>query len=137
MMDRFELDDVQAQAIVDMRLRTLTGLEREKLEAEYKALMEQIDYLKGILADEKKLLGVIKEEITVSRINMATTAVPASASTSSICPWKDLIPEEDVVITMTNLGYIKRMTTTISRARTVAARVSRACRPSMRITSRI
>ena len=65
LMERFGLDDVQAQAIVDMRLRTLTGLEREKLEAEYKALMEQIDYLKGILADEKKLLGVIKEEITV------------------------------------------------------------------------
>ena len=67
LMERFGLDDVQAQAIVDMRLRTLTGLEREKLEAEYKALMEQIDYLKGILADENKLLGVIKEEITGNR----------------------------------------------------------------------
>ena len=65
LMERFALDDVQAQAIVDMRLRTLTGLEREKLEAEYKDLMEQINYLKGILADEKKLLGVIKEEIQV------------------------------------------------------------------------
>ena len=65
LMERFALDDVQAQAIVDMRLRTLTGLEREKLEAEYKDLMEQINYLKGILADEKKLLGVIKDEIQV------------------------------------------------------------------------
>ena len=63
MMERFGLTDEQSQAIVDMRLRALTGLEREKLEAEYKELMAQIAQLKAILADEKKLLGVIREEI--------------------------------------------------------------------------
>ena len=63
LIEEFALDDVQAQAIVDMRLRTLTGLERDKIEKEYEDLMARIDYLKGILADEKKLLGVIREEI--------------------------------------------------------------------------
>ena len=65
LMDRFGLSDAQAQAIVDMRLRTLTGLEREKLEAEYKELLARIEQLKAILADEKLLLGVIKKEITI------------------------------------------------------------------------
>ena len=63
LIEEFALDDAQAQAIVDMRLRTLTGLERDKIEKEYEDLMARIDYLKGILADEKKLLGVIREEI--------------------------------------------------------------------------
>ena len=111
LMDRFELDDVQAQAIVDMRLRTLTGLEREKLEAEYKALMDQIDYLKGILADEKKLLGVIKEEITVIADKYGDDRRTSIGFDEFDLSMEDLIPEEDVVITMTNLGYIKRMTT--------------------------
>ena len=111
LMDRFELDDVQAQAIVDMRLRTLTGLEREKLEAEYKALMEQIDYLKGILADEKKLLGVMKEEITVIADKYGDDRRTSIGFDEFDLSMEDLIPEEDVVITMTNLGYIKRMTT--------------------------
>ena len=111
LMDRFGLDDVQAQAIVDMRLRTLTGLEREKLEAEYKALMEQIDYLKGILADEKKLLGVIKEEITVIADKYGDDRRTSIGFDEFDLSMEDLIPEEDVVITMTNLGYIKRMTT--------------------------
>ena len=111
LMDRFELDDVQVQAIVDMRLRTLTGLEREKLEAEYKALMEQIDYLKGILADEKKLLGVIKEEITVIADKYGDDRRTSIGFDEFDLSMEDLIPEEDVVITMTNLGYIKRMTT--------------------------
>ena len=111
LMDRFELDDVQAQAIVDMRPRTLTGLEREKLEAEYKALMEQIDYLKGILADEKKLLGVIKEEITVIADKYGDDRRTSIGFDEFDLSMEDLIPEEDVVITMTNLGYIKRMTT--------------------------
>ena len=111
LMERFGLDDVQAQAIVDMRLRTLTGLEREKLEAEYKALMEQIDYLKGILADEKKLLGVIKEEITVIADKYGDDRRTSIGFDEFDLSMEDLIPEEDVVITMTNLGYIKRMTT--------------------------
>ncbi len=111
LMERFGLDDVQAQAIVDMRLRTLTGLEREKLEAEYKALMEQIDYLKGILADEKKLLGVIKDEITVIADKYGDDRRTSIGFDEFDLSMEDLIPEEDVVITMTNLGYIKRMTT--------------------------
>ena len=111
LMERFGLDDVQAQAIVDMRLRTLTGLEREKLEAEYKALMEQIDYLKGILSDEKKLLGVIKEEITVIADKYGDDRRTSIGFDEFDLSMEDLIPEEDVVITMTNLGYIKRMTT--------------------------
>ena len=111
LMERFGLDDIQAQAIVDMRLRTLTGLEREKLEAEYKSLMEQIDYLKGILADEKKLLGVIKEEIMVIADKYGDDRRTSIGFDEFDLSMEDLIPEEDVVITMTNLGYIKRMTT--------------------------
>ncbi len=111
LMERFGLDDVQAQAIVDMRLRTLTGLEREKLEAEYKSLMEQIDYLKGILADEKKLLCVIKEEIMVIADKYGDDRRTSIGFDEFDLSMEDLIPEEDVVITMTNLGYIKRMTT--------------------------
>ena len=110
LMERFALDDVQAQAIVDMRLRTLTGLEREKLEAEYKDLMEQIHYLKGILADEKKLLGVIKEEIQVISDKYGDERRTHIGYDEFDISMEDLIPEEDVVITMTNLGYIKRMT---------------------------
>ena len=89
LMERFGLTDAQAQAIVDMRLRALNGLERAKLEKEYHELMERIKELKAILADEKILLGVIKDELI------------------SI---EDLIPRENTVITMTKLGYIKRMT---------------------------
>ena len=110
LMERFALDDVQAQAIVDMRLRTLTGLEREKLEAEYKDLMEQINYLKGILADEKKLLRVIKEEIQVISDKYGDERRTHIGYDEFDISMEDLIPEEDVVITMTNLGYIKRMT---------------------------
>ena len=110
LMERFALDDVQAQAIVDMRLRTLTGLEREKLEAEYKDLMEQINYLKGILADEKKLLGVIKDEIQVIADKYGDERRTHIGYDEFDISMEDLIPEEDVVIAMTNLGYIKRMT---------------------------
>ncbi len=111
LMERFALDDVQAQAIVDMRLRTLTGLEREKLEAEYESLMEQIEYLKAILADEKKLLGVIKEEILIISEKYGDERRTHIGYDEFDLSMEDLIPEEDAVITMTNLGYIKRMTT--------------------------
>jgi DNA gyrase subunit A len=111
LMENFGLDDVQAQAIVDMRLRALTGLEREKLEAEYQDLMAQIDYLKGILADEKKLLGVIKEEILIIAEKYGDERRTHIGFDEFDISMEDLIPEEDVVITMTNLGYIKRMTT--------------------------
>ncbi len=111
LMERFDLDDVQAQAIVDMRLRALTGLEREKLEAEYQSLMEQIEYLKAILADEKKLLGVIKEEILIISEKYGDERRTNIGYDEFDLSMEDLIPVEDAVITMTNLGYIKRMTT--------------------------
>ena len=109
LMDRFELTDVQAQAIVDMRLRALTGLEREKIEAEYKELMEQISRLKAILADRKLLLGVIKEEILVIRDKYGDERRTSIGFDEFDISMEDLIPREDVVITMTKLGYIKRM----------------------------
>ena len=106
LMDRFELTDVQAQAIVDMRLRALTGLEREKLEAEYAELMEKIRKLKAILADRNTLLRVIREEIEKYGDDRRT-AIGFDAFDISM---EDMIPRENTVITMTKLGYIKRMT---------------------------
>ena len=88
LMERFGLSDPQSQAIVDMRLRTLTGLERDRLEKEYNELMERIQYLKAILADEKKLLGVIREEILLIPINTEMTAGRRSDMTSLISAWK-------------------------------------------------
>lgn len=109
LMERFGLTEVQAQAIVDMRLRALTGLEREKLEAEYNALMEQISRLKAILADRKLLLGVIREEIIVIRDKYGDERRTSIGFDEFDISMEDLIPREDVVITMTKLGYIKRM----------------------------
>ena len=111
LMERFGLSDVQAQAIVDMRLRALTGLERGKLENEYNELMVKIQELKAILADEKKLLGVIKEEILIISEKFGDERRTQIGYDEFDLSMEDLIPEEDVVITMTNLGYIKRMTT--------------------------
>jgi DNA gyrase subunit A len=116
LMERFGLSDAQSQAIVDMRLRQLTGLEREKLEQEYKELMERIDYLKSILADEKLLLGVIKEEIILIRDKYGDDRRTAIGYDVYDMTTEDLIPEEDTVITMTNLGYIKRMSVDNFRA---------------------
>ncbi|MBP3927851.1 MAG: DNA gyrase subunit A, partial [Clostridium sp.] len=110
LMERFELSDVQAQAIVDMRLRTLTGVEREKLENEYKELEAKIAELKAILADEKKLLGVIKEEIMLISDKYGDDRKTSIGYDEFDMSAEDLIPDEDVVIAMTNLGYIKRMT---------------------------
>ena len=107
--ERFGLSDAQAQAIVDMRIRQLTGLAREDLENEYKELMDKIAYLKSILADENKLLTVIKEEIEIVRDKFGDnrrTKIGIDVDLDD----EDLIPEEDVIIAMTNLGYIKRMT---------------------------
>ena len=108
--ERFELTEVQAQAIVDMRLRTLTGLAREDLEAEYAELMVTIDYLKGILSDEKKLLGVIREEILVISEKYGDERRTSIGYDEFDITMEDLIPNENTVIAMTNLGYIKRMT---------------------------
>ena len=109
LMERFGLSDAQSQAIVDMRLRALTGLERDKLENEYKELEVRIAELKAILADEKKLLGVIKEEILVIRDKYGDERRTSIGFDEFDISMEDLIPREDVVITMTKLGYIKRM----------------------------
>ena len=108
LMDRFGLSDAQAQAIVDMRLRALTGLEREKLESEYKELLAKIEELKAILADEKKLLTVIKEEIQIIADKYGDDRRTSIGYDDDMC-MEDLIPDEDTVIAMTHLGYIKRM----------------------------
>ena len=110
LMERFALTDVQAQAIVDMRLRALTGLEREKLEAEYAELMKKIQELKAILADENLLLGVIKKEILVISDKYGDERRTAIGFDVYDFSTEDLIPKENVVVTMTKLGYIKRMT---------------------------
>ena len=110
LIERFGLSEAQAQAIVDMRLRALTGLEREKLEAEYKELMRKIEEYKAILADENLLLGVIKKELVIVMDKYGDdrrTSIGFDASEISL---EDMIPDENTVIAMTKLGYIKRMT---------------------------
>ncbi|MDE5966892.1 MAG: DNA gyrase subunit A [Lachnospiraceae bacterium] len=108
--ERFGLSDAQAQAIVDMRLRALTGLERDKLEAEYAELMKLIKRLKEILADEKILLGVIREEILVISNKYGDDRRTSIGIDYQDFSDEDLIPNETMMITMTKLGYIKRMT---------------------------
>lgn len=110
LIQSFGLTDVQAQAIVDMRLRALTGLEREKLESEYAELEAKIAELKAILGDEKKLLGVIRDEITVIRNKYGDDRRTAIGIDDDEITVEDLIKKESTVITMTKLGYIKRMT---------------------------
>lgn len=110
LIERFEFTDVQAQAIVDMRLRALTGLEREKLENEHKELMAKIKELKAILADEKLLLGVIKTEIQVIADKYGDDRRSKIGFDVYDINMEDLIPRENTVIAMTSLGYIKRMT---------------------------
>ena len=109
LMERFHLTDVQAQAIVDMRLRALTGLEREKLENEYAELMEKIAELKAILADEKKLLGVIREEIMLISEKYGDERRTSIGFDEYDISMEDMIPKTNTVICMTKLGYIKRM----------------------------
>ena len=110
LIKRFGLSEVQAQAIVDMRLRALTGLEREKIEAEYAELMKKIEEFKAILADKKLLLGVIKKEILVISEKYGDDRRTRIGYDEFDISMEDLIPRENVVITMTKLGYIKRMT---------------------------
>ena len=110
LMSRFNLSDAQSQAIVDMRLRALTGLEREKLEAEYAELEKKIAEYKAILADRKLLLGVIKKEILVISEKYGDDRRTRIGYDEFDISMEDLIPRENVVITMTKLGYIKRMT---------------------------
>ena len=110
LMERFGLSDAQAQAIVDMRLRALTGLEREKLEAEYAELEKKIAEYKAILSDRKILLGVIKTEICVIRDKYGDERRTSIGYDEFDISMEDLIPKENTIITMTSLGYIKRMT---------------------------
>lgn len=108
-MEAIDLTEIQAQAIVDMRLRALTGLEREKLEAEYADLMEKIAYLRSILADEYKLYEVIREEILEIRNRYADMRRTEITHDDDELDIEDLIDEEKVVVTITHLGYIKRI----------------------------
>ena len=106
---RFGLSDAQSQAIVDMRLRALTGLERDKLEAEYAELQKKITEYKAILADKKVLLGVIKTEITLIRDKYGDERKTSIGYDEFDISMEDLIPQENTIITMTSLGYVKRM----------------------------
>ncbi len=110
LIERFGLTEIQARAIVDMRLRALTGLEREKLEAEYKALQETIAELKAILADKNKLLTVIRDEIALIAEKYGDDRRTKIGIDVGDFTEDDLIDDEQVVIAMTHLGYIKRMT---------------------------
>ena len=109
LMERFALSEAQANAIVEMRLRALTGLERNKLEEEYKSLMELITELEAILADEKKLLGVIKEEILAISDKYGDDRRTSIGFDEYDISMEDMIPVTNTVITFTKLGYIKRM----------------------------
>ena len=110
LMERFELSDAQAQAIVDMRLRALTGLEREKLENEHADLVHRITELKAILGDENILLGVIKTEITAIADKYGDDRRSKIGYDELDISMEDLVPRGNTVIAMTKLGYIKRMT---------------------------
>lgn len=110
LMEKFALSDKQATAILEMRLRRLTGLEREKIEEEYAELMKQIEYLKSILASEEKLLGVIKDELSDIKAKYSDERrTKIEKVVNEIDIDGNLIQEEDVVITLTNSGYIKRI----------------------------
>ena len=110
LIERFGLSDAQAQAIIDMRLKALTGLEREKLENEYNELMAKIAELQAILNDEKQLLGVIREELLITKEKFGDARRTDIGFDDEDITIEDLIPREDTVIAMTKLGYIKRMT---------------------------
>ncbi len=116
LINRFDLSEVQAQAIVDMRLRALTGLEREKLEKEFNELMQKINELKAILGDRKLLLGVIREEIELIKVKFGDERRTQIGFDEYDISMEDLIPQENVTITMTKLGYIKRTPTDTFKA---------------------
>lgn len=109
LIEEFGLSDAQSQAIVDMRLRALTGLERNRLENEYKELEERIAYLQSILGDEKVLLGVIRDELLTIKAKYGDDRKTAIELAEDEFNAEDLIPNEAAVIAMTKLGYIKRM----------------------------
>lgn len=116
LMDRFVLTDIQAQAILDMRLQRLTGLEREKIEAEYAELMQKIAEYKAILADEKLVLGIIKDELTEIKDKYGDDRRTSFDIDVEDFDVEDLIKEEEVVVTMTHVGYVKRIAADTYRA---------------------
>ncbi|MGP1617903.1 DNA gyrase subunit A [Peptostreptococcus stomatis] len=109
LIEEFALSDIQAQAILDMRLQRLTGLERDKIDNEYKELMERITYLESILADENKLFGVIKDEMLAIKDKYADSRRTEIKPAEGEIALKDLYEEEEIAITLTHLGYIKRL----------------------------
>lgn len=108
LMERFQLSEIQAQAILEMQLRRLQGLEHEKIDAEYKDLMEKITYFKSLLADRKLMLGVIKDEITIIRDKYGDERRTQLVQNPGEIDVEDLIEEETCVMTLSNLNYIKR-----------------------------
>ena len=116
LMERFGLSDRQAQAILDMRLQRLTGLERDKIEAEYAELQKQIAYFRAVLADEKLVLGIIRDEILEIRGKFADERRTEISALDGEIDMLDLIEEEDMVVTMTHYGYVKRLPKTTYRA---------------------
>ncbi len=109
LMEQFKLTEIQAQAILDMRLQKLTGLERQKIEQEHKDLLEQIAYLKNVLADEKLVFGLVKEELLEIKQRFGDARRTQIAVADVELDVEDLIAEEDMVITITHSGYIKRL----------------------------
>lgn len=109
LIEEFALSDIQAQAILDMRLQRLTGLERDKIDNEYKELMERITYLESILVDENKLFGVIKDEMLAIKDKYADPRRTEIKPAEGEIALKDLYEEEEIAITLTHLGYIKRL----------------------------
>ena len=126
LIERFGLTDVQAQAIIDMRLRALTGLEHEKLEAEHQELLKKIAELKAILADEKRLLGVIRSELLVIKDKYGDDRRSKIGYDEFDISMEDMIPRENTIIAMTNLGYIKRMTVDTFKAQNRGGRGNKA-----------
>ena len=115
LMDGFGLTEKQAQAILDLRLQRLTGLEREKIEEEYQEILKTIDYLQGVLADERKIFGIIKDELTKVKEQYGDDRRTRITLSSSDMDIEDLIAEEDVVLTVTHGGYVKRIPLTTYR----------------------
>lgn len=109
LMEEFDLSEVQSQAILDMRLQRLTGLERDKIELEYNELHEKIKYLKSVLADETLLYGIIKDEMLEIKDKYAKPRMTEILPAEGEIDVRDLFPEEDVAVTLTHLGYIKRL----------------------------
>lgn len=116
LMERFALSYEQSQAILDMRLQRLTGLERDKIEEEYQELVKRIAELKAILADEKKILAIIKEELLEVREKFADPRRTEIAESEDLIEIEDLIPEDEVCITLTHNGYIKRLSLSTYRS---------------------